>query len=54
MLENKIDKILAKKEVDYVKIIESLLEKIVTSKDKQFYDYIETMMQLLKLVDKKE
>ena len=54
MMENKIDRIQAKKEVDYVKIIESLLEKIVTSKDLHFTSYIDTMTEMLKLVGKKE
>jgi len=54
MLENKIDKIQAKKELDYVKLIESLLEQIVKSKDTQFNNYVEMMTQMLKLADKKE
>lgn len=47
MLEKRIDKIQAKKEVDYAKVIETLLNHIINSKDTQYNDYISVIKELI-------
>lgn len=48
MLENKIDKIQAKKEVNYVELVKALLDHINTRREQQHMDYIEVIKQLMK------